>query len=90
MPISDYEFSQLNLLDENTVADASNICRIQDLTMKNAKKTRNINDSLGLLIAYRSYPYVFSDEFNKKINALPNSSLLRNFAQKPYQNGSGF
>lgn len=90
MPISDYEFSLLNLLDKKTVADESIISRIQDLTMKNAKSTRNINDSLGLLIAYRSYPYVFSDEFNKKINALPNSSLLRNFAQKPYQNDSGF
>lgn len=82
MPISDYEFSLLNLLDKNTVSDSTVYHKIyQEL---NSTITPWINHTLHILIAYRSYPYVFSDEFNKKINALPKSSLLKDFAQRPY------
>lgn len=81
--ISDEEFLSLNALDDQTSATPE----IQKKAWNEAHdRSRNysINDSLQLLIAFRSYPYIFTDKFYNKIDTLPKASLLKETAQKPF------
>ena len=85
MPITNKEFLLLNLLDLHTEGN-STITKKMDEEWKNKffrnKKEARLYDTLELLIAYRCYPYFNSTEFEKKMDALPNSSELKNYASK--------
>ena len=84
MPITNKEFLLLNLLDPKTEVN-STIKEKIDAEWKNRflgiKETR-LYDTLELLIAYRCSTYFQSTEFEKKMDALPNSSELKNYASK--------
>ncbi len=84
MPITNKEFLLLNLLDPKTEVN-STITEKIDAEWKNRflgiKETR-LYDTLELLIAYRCSTYFQSTEFEKKMDALPNSSELKNYASK--------
>lgn len=85
MPITNKEFLLLNLLDLHTEGN-STITKKMDEEWKNKffrnKKEARLYDTLELLIAYRCSTYFQSTEFEKKMDALPNSSELKNYASK--------
>ncbi len=82
-PINDEEFLGLNAFDDQTSA-SSEIQKKAWNETHDRSTNYSINDSLQLLIAFRSYPYVFTDKFYDKIDTLPKPSLLKETAQKPF------
>lgn len=81
-PLSDGEYVRISLLDSAVLADSVTIQK--GASMRAPLEDISVNDSLKLLIAYRSYPYVFTDEFFDKVNPSPQKINLINMAQQPF------
>ena len=81
-PLSDGEYVRISLLDSGALADS--VTAQKGASMRAPLEDISVNDSLKLLIAYRSYPYVFTDEFYDKVNPSPKKIHLINMAQQPF------
>ena len=86
-PLSDGEYVRISLLDSGALADTMAIRK--GTSMLHRMEDVKVNDSLALLIAYRSYPYVFTDEFFDKVNPSPKKIQLINMAQQPFYGSVG-
>ncbi len=84
MPITNKEFLLLNLLDPKTEVNSVITEKIDEEWKRRFEglKEARLYDTLELLIAYRCSTYFQSTEFEKKMDALPNSSELKNYASK--------
>ena len=87
MPLSDAEYAHVSLLDSGFLAD-STVYRYEK-KLRDGATDNSVNDSLELLIAYRLYPYVFSDEFFDRVSSSPEKIRLINMAQQPFINSAG-
>ena len=81
-PLSDGEYVRISLLDSAVLADSVTIQK--GASMRAPLEDISVNDSLKLLIAYRSYPYVFTDEFFDKVSLSSQKISLINMAQQPF------
>jgi hypothetical protein len=86
-PLSDGEYVRISLLDSGALADS--VAAQKGASMLHRMEDVKVNDSLALLIAYRSYPYVFTDEFFDKVNPSPKKIQLINMAQQPFYGSVG-
>ena len=81
MPITNNEYLILNLLDPKTEVNSAIIKKLgEERTNLLHGKEARLYDTLELLIAYRCNTYFQSTEFKKKMEALPNSSKLKEYA----------
>ena len=81
-PLSDGEYVRISLLDSGALADS--VTAQKGASMRAPLEDISVNDSLKLLIAYRSYPYVFTDEFFDKVSLSSQKISLINMAQQPF------
>lgn len=81
-PLSDGEYVRISLLDSGALADT--VTARKGASLRDPLEDIRVNDSLKLLIAYRSYPYVFRDEFFDKVSPSPQKINLINMAQQPF------
>ena len=81
-PLSDGEYVRISLLDSGALADT--VTARKGASLRDPLEDIRVNDSLKLLIAYRSYPYVFTDEFFDKVSPSSQKISLINMAQQPF------
>ena len=86
-PLSDGEYVRISLLDSGALADT--VTARKGASLRDPLEDIRVNDSLKLLIAYRSYPYVFTDEFFDKVSPSPQKISLINMAQQPFYSSVG-
>lgn len=81
-PLSDGEYVRISLLDSGALADT--VTARKGASLRDPLEDIRVNDSLKLLIAYCSYPYVFTDEFFDKVSPSSQKISLINMAQQPF------
>ena len=86
-PLSDGEYVRISLLDSGALADT--VTARKGASLRDPLEDIRVNDSLKLLIAYRSYPYVFTDDFFDKVSPSPQKISLINMAQQPFYSSVG-
>lgn len=82
MPLTDEEYARISLLGSDFLSDSTTFHKERKLRHRLARSS--VDDTLELLIAYRSYPYVFTDEFLDKVNPSSGMAHLVNLAQSPF------